>query len=198
MDVTDEPMEIPTLQGSTIVLRRHRLDDLDAVYERCIDPDTRRWTTIPLEYTREDAVEYLTSILEPRADMASWAIESRGEYAGTIDLRPYPTDPDHRAGDIGFVTHPRARGRGVMSAAVGLVLDHGFDALGWEVIQWKANLGNLGSYKAAWRNGFPPPTVVEALLVYRGQMTNGWISTMRPQTPRSPQTTWAKASAHLA
>ena len=81
-----DTLDIPVLRGELVTLRPHTMDDLDAVYERCLDPDTRRFTTIPLDYTREMATEYLTGLLAPRADMVSWAIEADGRYAGTIDL----------------------------------------------------------------------------------------------------------------
>lgn len=184
-------LDLPVLHGSQVTLRAHTMDDLDSVLQRCLDPLTREWTTIPLEYTRDDAVEYLTSLLEPRVDMVSWAIECDGDYAGTIDLRLYDTVPEHPAGDIGFVTHPRFRARGVMSDAVDLAVTHGLDELGWEAVQWKANRGNVASFRAAWRTGFPPPTQVAGLLLHRGRLVDGWISTLRPGMPRTPQGEWA-------
>ena len=70
-----EPLPVPALTGERVALRPHRAQDLDAVYERCTDPITQRYTTIPLEYTREMAAEYLAGLLEPSPDVVSWAIE---------------------------------------------------------------------------------------------------------------------------
>lgn len=119
------PLAVPTLQGSLVQLRPHRESDLEAVLERSLDPETARWTTIPLGYTRAMADDYLTSLLEPSPERASWAIEVEGRYAGTIDLRAMPVDGG--AGDLGFVTHPAFRGRGVMSEGVGLVVERALD-----------------------------------------------------------------------
>jgi len=174
--VVTERLPIPVLVGATVTLRPHSPDDLDAVYERCVDPDTQRFTTIPLDYTRAMAKEYLTGLFEPREDRISWAIEVAGRYAGTIDLRRQPVAAG--GGDLGFVTHPGHRGRGVMTEAVGLVLRHAFDDLGWATVQWQAHAGNWGSLKAVWRNGFPAPVFVPDLLVERGRLIDGWISTI--------------------
>lgn len=183
-----EPLAVPVLTGDLVTLRPHRADDLDAVFERCLDPQTRAFTTIPLEYTREMAQEYLEGLLTPSAELASWAIEAQGAYAGTIDLRVLALDAG--GGDLGYVTHPAHRGRGVMSEAVALVVAHAFDTLGWPLVQWKAHAGNWGSLKAVWRAGFPVPVFVPDLLLERGQLTDGWISTLHAPAPAAPVAPW--------
>jgi RimJ/RimL family protein N-acetyltransferase len=191
------PLAVPALASGAVALRPHTMADLDAVFERCLDPDTRRWTTIPLEYTRDDAAEYLSGLLDPSEHQISWAIEVAGRYAGTIDLRSYGCAEGHGAGDLGFVTHPSARGRGVMSQAVVLATAHALDDLGWELVQWKANVGNVASYKTAWRAGYPVPAFVPALLQHRGVMVDGWISTLRRGEERAPTVAWEEAEAQL-
>jgi len=181
-------LAVPVLTGHLVTLRPHDESDLDAIYERCLDEDTRRFTTIPLEYTPEMAKEYLTGLLEPSEAMASWAIEVDGSYAGTIDLRRMAVDAG--AGDLGFVTHPAFRGRGVMTEAVRLVVRHAFGELGWQRVRWQAHVGNWGSAKAVWRNGFPVPIFVPDLLVERGNLVDGWISTLHAPAPDAPVALW--------
>lgn len=191
-----EPLPVPVLSGELVTLRPHKESDLDAVYERCLDEDTRRFTTIPLDYTPEMAKEYLTGLLEPSEAMASWAIEVEGLYAGTIDLRRMAVDAG--AGDLGFVTHPAFRGRGVMSEAVRLVVGQAFGVLGWQRVRWQAHAGNLASAKAVWRNGFPVPTAVPDLLVERGRLVDGWISTLHAPLPDEPVASWDQVVAALS
>lgn len=189
------PLPVPVLDGPSVRLRPHRECDVEAVLERCLDPETERWTTIPLGYTRAMAEEYVASLLEPSPERASWAIEVEGRYAGTIDLRTMPVDGG--AGDLGFVTHPAFRGRGVMSEAVGLVVDRVFDAWGWQLVRWQAHVGNWGSAKAVWRHGFPLPVFVPDLLLQRGRLVDGWMSTLRREAPRTPVVTWDQVVAAL-
>jgi RimJ/RimL family protein N-acetyltransferase len=190
-----DPMDRPTLTGDLVTLRVHRASDLEPVYERCLDPLTRHFTTIPLEYSREMAQEYLTGLLEPSEAMASWAIEVDGAYAGTIDLRRMPVEAG--AGDLGFVTHQDFRGRGVMSDAVRVVVRHAFEDLGWKTVRWEAHVGNWGSAKAVWRAGFPVPTFVPDLLVERGTLVDGWISTLHAPAPGGPVVSWDEMRAAL-
>ena len=191
-----EPLPVPVIVGDLVTLRPHSEGDLDAVFERCLDPETKRFTTIPLEYTRDMAQAYLTGLLEPSASVISWAIELDGRYAGTIDLRALEVDDG--AGDLGFVTHPALRGRGVMSGAIRLVVDHAFDTLGWPLVRWQAHAGNWGSAKAVWRAGFPAPTFVPDLLIERGRVVDGWMSTLHAPAPAEPVAPWDEVVATLS
>ena len=63
------------------------------------------------------------------------------------------------AGEIGYWTHPDARGRGVMSQAVRLAIRHAFipaqdGGLGRRRLQLSAADGNLASQHIARANGF--------------------------------------------
>ena len=51
-----EPLAIPVLSGPTLTLRPHTMADLTPVLERCTDPDTIRWTTVPSPYTEDGSM----------------------------------------------------------------------------------------------------------------------------------------------
>ncbi|MDN3482305.1 GNAT family N-acetyltransferase [Arthrobacter sp. APC 3897] len=190
------PYDIPVLSDSILTLRPHHHADVDAVLSRSLDPLSQQWTTVPLEYTREMAVEYVETISVPQEKDISWALEVNGAYAGTLDLRFQGAN----SGDLGFVTSPGNRGKGLMSRAVGLAVAYALDDLGWDVVNWSANAGNVGSYKTVWRNGFPPPTAVPHLLPHRGKMVEGWVSSLGAGDPRKPSgawSTWNDVAANL-
>ena len=185
--------QIPLLRDGALLLRPHTAADLDAVYARCIDPLAVQWTTVPLDYTPEMAREYLEVISAPQAETVSWALDVDGAYAGTIDLRFQGAS----SGSLGFVVSPEFRGRGLMSRAVRLVAAHAFEDLGWEVLTWSANAGNVASYKTVWRCGFPPPIAVPHLLAHRGRMVEGWISSLTRRDPREPAGDWDQVEKAL-
>ncbi|GAA1351968.1 GNAT family N-acetyltransferase [Falsarthrobacter nasiphocae] len=186
----------PTLTDDGLTLRKHRLEDVDAVYERCRDAASIAWTTIPREYTRDMAEEYVKGLLAGDGPTWSWALEADGTYAGTLDLRfsgvdnaeelelaradaerfggvrPLPT------GEVGFVTHPAFRGRGLMGRAVRLGLGEAFRRGLIERAVWKAKAGNVGSLKAARAAGFPPHIEAPAILSERGINNDGWVSVL--------------------
>jgi RimJ/RimL family protein N-acetyltransferase len=190
-----EPLPTPVLTSDLVTLRQHRASDADAVYERAVDPLSRQFTTVPLEYTPDMAVEYVTEFTAPSPDQACWAVEVDGVCAASIDLRVLSIEAG--AGSLGFATHPAFRGRGVMTEAVRLVLDHAFTTLRWRTVRWEAHAGNWGSAKTVWRNGFPVPIFVPDLLVERGQLIDGWISTLHHDMPREPVAPWDEVRAAL-
>lgn len=190
-----EPLTIPVLTGDLVTLRPHRESDADGVFERAVDPLARAFTTIPLEYTREMALGYVTEFTAPSSEQICWAIEVDGAYAGSIDLRVM--DVDSGAGSLGFATHQHFRGRGVMSDTVRVAVGHAFGVLGFQTVRWEAHAGNWGSAKAVWRAGFPTPTFVPDLLVERGRLVDGWISTLHAPMPAEPVVPWEQVVAAL-
>ncbi|KQU67457.1 GNAT family N-acetyltransferase [Phycicoccus sp. Root101] len=190
-----EPLPIPVLTGDLVTLRPHRESDAEGVLERAVDPLSRRFTTVPLEYTREMAVDYVTEFTAPSPDQICWAVEVDGRYAASIDLRILAVDAG--AGSLGFATHQDFRGRGVMSESVRVVVAHAFGELAFRTVRWEAHAGNWGSAKAVWRAGFPVPTFVPDLLVERGRLLDGWMSTLHAPAPTAPVATWDEVVAAL-
>ncbi|MCC9193805.1 GNAT family N-acetyltransferase [Arthrobacter sp. zg-Y916] len=180
-------LEIPLLRDESLLLRPHTESDADAVVARSVDPQTIAWTTVPLDYTRDMALNYIRAVGTPQQDTVSWALENGGRYAGSIDLRWQGAG----TGGLGFVTSPEFRGQGLMSRAVRLAVGYAFDTLGWERLNWSSNVGNLGSYKTVWRNGFPLPVSVPHMLAHRGQMIDGWFSELESSAPRTPRILWS-------
>jgi ribosomal-protein-alanine N-acetyltransferase len=105
------------------------------------------------------------------------------QHCGLVTLRL--EDPGWA--EIGFASHPRARGRGLMSGAVRLVRDYGFDVVGLSTLRWRAKVGNWPSRWVAAAAGFTFDGPVRRLLVQRGTLVDGWIATMTSDEPRTPR-----------
>lgn len=151
------------LTDGVITLRRHTMNDVDAIAEQCTDEDSLRWTTVPRGYTTADAAAFVEHIAAEWAaphGVRFWAIEVVGDdgtprFGGTIELRP---GESWDYASIGFGLHPAARGRGVMARAVRLMAAWAFEHGPWgrplARIHWRAIAGNWGSRRVAWATGF--------------------------------------------
>ena len=153
-------MRIPELITEKFTLRSLRESDLDELVHICTDPETVRWTTIPLNYTRDDAQTFLdfTQRAAAAGRELTWAIDDSGVLAGAISLR-LPEGSANAPGtyaDLGFYTAAQMRGRGIMTDAVRTVLGFGFDplGLGLDTIGWAALVGNAASERVAVKAGF--------------------------------------------
>ncbi|GAB3622137.1 hypothetical protein GCM10027418_02190 [Mariniluteicoccus endophyticus] len=183
------PDRVPILvdPASGVLLRAHRSDDIPRIVEQCNDPGSIRWTTVPQPYTAADAKSWITEIIPAgweAGTMSHWAIEAEigGErrYCGTFDLR----HPDGVRGEVGYGLHPDARGRGILTAAGRLAIDHGFDSLGLGVIRWAAYVGNWASRRTAAALGFREEGIRRAHMQHRGELVDCWSAAILPTDPR--------------
>ncbi|HEY3003473.1 MAG TPA: GNAT family N-acetyltransferase [Kribbellaceae bacterium] len=189
------PEDVPVLADDGVPalrLRAHTADDVDAAYEMCTDPEMQRWTSVPVPYERHHAEEFLLDKIPAGwrdGGFWSWAIEYDGRFAGNVDLR----GGDGNGGEIGFATAPWARGQGVMTRAVRLVLTHAFEKFGWDAVVWRALAGNWASRRVAWRTGFTGFTTVRAGAVTRGVRHDEWAASVRSGDELAPQRRWLTA-----
>lgn len=153
--------DVPVVHGRQVVLRGYRSEDAERVQQACSHERTQQWLRdLPSPYTLEDARAYLESRLEQLAGGSglTWAIADpvTDDLLGTISLF------DLKAGfeaEIGYWTHPDARGRGVMSEACGLVTRHAFvpvedGGLGLQRVTVQAGIENAASRRVIEANGF--------------------------------------------
>jgi ribosomal-protein-alanine N-acetyltransferase len=188
------PDDVPTLADGEVTLRAHRLSDVDQVVEQCVDPESVRWTTVPAPYTRDMAVEFVTKSAEEgwakRSDLM-FAIEAPHadgvrRFSGTCNLRPMIEGK----AEIAFGLHPDARGRKICDRAVKLLLDWGFQQDGIDVVVWFAYVGNWGSRRVAWSNGFTIDATLTRFVTQRGVWTDCWFGTLRADDSRDPKSAW--------
>jgi RimJ/RimL family protein N-acetyltransferase len=131
-------------------------------------------------YNESDAHDFVKRVAEGwRGNVARFAIEYEGRFAGTVDLRF-----DGIVGaEVGFGLAPWARGRGVMTRALRLLLAWGFGLPGIQVVYWRAQVGNGASRRVAQRCGFRMEGTVRGLLEQRGERRDGWIGSLRRGEP---------------
>ena len=164
--VTLESDALLTGSAPRVRLRGWRHTDADRVAEACSDQRTQHWlaASLPSPYTVEAAHSYIAGCIEDARAGRSlyWCVADPlsdlciGSVA-VMDMR----DALGTAGEIGYWTHPEARGRGVMSDAVRLAVRHAFIAredggLGRKRLRLNAADGNSASLHIARVNGFVP------------------------------------------
>jgi ribosomal-protein-alanine N-acetyltransferase len=166
-DASGEPttrwLATPVLPGDRVTLRPFRDDDIPRIVEACSDPRTKHWLAgLPLPYTEDDARAWLLGAIEAQslgrgvwwcvADPDSDRMLANVSIFGLTGKLP-------SSGEIGYWAHPDARGRGVMSEAVGLIKEYAFTpesdgGLGLRRLQLAAGLDNTASRHIATVNGF--------------------------------------------
>ena len=153
----------PVLEGEAVTVRPHAVDDLGAMAQACNDPQTQRWLAqLPTPYTRQDARAHLEEIAEEQAAGRAvfWAVTGPQDrrLVGEIGLWGLAQGESHSA-ELGYWTHPAARGRGLTARAVRLVARHGLTprplgGLGLSRLVIRVADGNEPSHRVAERAGF--------------------------------------------
>ncbi|NES15291.1 MULTISPECIES: GNAT family N-acetyltransferase [Micromonospora] len=178
-----QPVLFADAAGAELRLRPLEERDLDAVIETCRDEQTIRWTTVPHPYLPEHAEGFLHDVARAawaRGTGASFAVAGPDDrYAGSIDLRISPASPV--VADVGFMTAPHARGRGVMPAALAALSAWGFTTLGLARIEWRANVGNTASRRAAEKAGFVFEGTARDGVQHRGERVDVWVAALLPR-----------------
>ena len=163
--VTLESDPFVTRIGPRVRLREWRHSDAERVVEACSDERTRHWlANLPSPYTLQNAHSYIAGCIDDaRAGSGlNWCVADADSdlCVGSIALMNL-RDALGTAGEIGYWTHPEARGRGVMSKAVRLAVRHAFiprddGGLGRKRLRLSAADGNSASLHIAGANGFVP------------------------------------------
>ncbi|MGA8209407.1 MAG: GNAT family N-acetyltransferase [Nocardioidaceae bacterium] len=117
---------IPTLGGDPVRLREVREDDLPRIVEACRDERTQYWLgQLPRPFTAEHARGWLqeTAAQQAAGTALTWAMADPATDLLLGCVNAFGIKPG-REGEIGYWTHPDSRGRGLMTEACALVVDH--------------------------------------------------------------------------
>ncbi|GAB2671723.1 GNAT family N-acetyltransferase [Kribbella swartbergensis] len=176
------PAEHPVLTDGVVTLRAPRPDDVQGQLERHReDPDRG--------FDEDDARRWIGSGITEAwrtGERLAFVIEYQGRYAGTASLQP---DADGNA-RIHYGLSRWARGAGVASRSVRLLLEFGFGTCGFHVIHWWARVGNWPSRRVAWATGFRFGETIPELAEESGRRVDAWTGWIGPSDPRNPRRPW--------
>lgn len=175
-------MEPTEITAGRLHLRPWRVGDESVLAAGSSDPQTVRWTSVPVPYDRavaHDAITRARPLGWTEGRWLSWAVcdSTTGEVLSEISLCP---GCDDGVWDVGYWCLPAHRGQGVVPEALGAVGRWAFAVLGAQRLHWRAEVGNWASRRAAEKAGFRVEGVLRGGIVHRGQHKDGWIAGLLP------------------
>lgn len=131
MRVSKFPQAFPRLETDRLILREISQDDRYGIFRNFSDRDVAKWF-FEEPYTRIEQADEIIQAFKNEFEQGeglTWAITLKGsnEFVGTCG---YGEVEIGSCGEIGFDLAKEHWGKGLMSEALGAIIDYGFDAFG--------------------------------------------------------------------
>jgi RimJ/RimL family protein N-acetyltransferase len=153
-------LDPPVLETGDLRLRAWREDDADRLVETSEDPRMRHFIPhSPLPHAREEVPAYLLRVRQMASEgtRMPWCVADRDtdEALGNVALFGFGAD---RSAQVGYWSHPDARGRGVLSRATRTVADWALApaprGFGLRRLSLVSAVSNTASRRVAEQSGF--------------------------------------------
>lgn len=174
-------MERNVIEAGWLTLRPFTTEDIGWVYDVSQDQAVQQWVRVPSPYRLADAACFVRQMA-----IAGWDSGQRAEFVAADSatgqrLGRVGLGLDSAGGGvIGYWVDPGARLRGVATDSVRAVCHWAFTALALEIIEWRAEVGNLASRRVAEKAGFLIEATLRKRLVHRGTRVDTWVGSLLP------------------
>jgi ribosomal-protein-alanine N-acetyltransferase len=164
---------LPTLPGTRIRLRALEPRDAPAQVVIYGDPEVRRYGYAPPMESDADGL----AVVENAARLARertifhWCVASTEDDVAIGHATLFHLETTHRRAEIGYSLRRDLWGRGLVSEAVGVLLEFAFDRLDLHRVEADVDPRNLGSLRVLEKHGF----VREGYLRERWQAAGGEV-----------------------
>jgi RimJ/RimL family protein N-acetyltransferase len=167
------------INAGWLTLRPFTLADVPWVYDVSMDQALQQYVEVPTPYEREHAEFFVRELA-----IGGWATGQRVEFLVE------ESDTATRLGrvglglargglaEIGYWVDPRTRGRGAATYSVRAVCQWGFRELGLQLIEWRAEVGNVASRRVAEKAGFRIEATLRRRLLHRGVRVDAWVGSL--------------------
>jgi RimJ/RimL family protein N-acetyltransferase len=149
-------LDVPELEGNGVRLRPWRESDIPRIVEAASDQRTQaRLGRMPDPYDESDARGWLEQQQESRATGAGvqWAVvDPADQNRALAAIGFFHYEPEVEL-EIGYWSHPDARGRGVVTRAMRRVVDYAFEDLAVRRVMAGAAVDNAASRHVIEANG---------------------------------------------
>ncbi len=162
----------PELTDGRLLVRPWRSEDAAWLVTVCQDPEIQRWTRVPSPYTDDDAVRFVTELAptawqEGRGWHAAVTDAATGDGLGAVGIVPVPGLDG--VAEIGYYAAAHRRRRGVVSDAVGLLVEWTWASTELARLELHVDPRNRASAAVAVRCGFTLDGVLVDRGVHRGE-----------------------------
>lgn len=150
-------LPFPELISERLVLRQIVPEDVSEVFALRSNPEIMKYIPRPLVTTQDEAMAHIKLIQEKieTNEGINWAItlkENPKKLIGIIGH--YRIRWEHFRSEIGYMLAPEYEGRGIVSEAVRILIEYGFDQMNMHSLEAIIDPGNQASARVLEKNNF--------------------------------------------
>jgi ribosomal-protein-alanine N-acetyltransferase len=148
---------MPVLESERLILREQKNHDAPALFELRNNEQVMRYIDRPNPKNIQEASATIQTLKDNFLKGANliWAINLKSDPARMIgNLGFWRTDPGNHRAELGYILHPDYWRQGILSEALKVVIDFGFNELGLHSICANINPGNEASRQLLLKHGF--------------------------------------------
>jgi len=144
------------LETERLLLRRVTADDVNEIMELRSNPETMKFIPRPLVTDIEQAMEHFKMIDEKIENNTgiNWAITLKGNPKLIGIIGHYRIQLENHRCEIGYMILPQYNGQGIVTEAIKVVLEYGFEELNMHSIEAVIDPDNVASERVLQKNGF--------------------------------------------
>lgn len=145
----------PILTSNRLQLKSFEEDDLSRIFSLRSNEEVAKYLDRPLMHDQKEAASYLDKMQQGVAggEWIIWGIHFEEEgFVGSICL--WNLSMENSTADIGYELLPSYQGRGIMSEAIPLVLQYGFQEMDLIRIEAEVHPQNIPSIALLEKYGF--------------------------------------------
>ena len=144
------------LQSDRLLLRQITAADINEIFELRSDKEVMKYIPRPLCVTLEDAMLHINMIQQKieTNEGINWAITLKNDDKLIGYIGHYRIQWEHFRSEIGYMILPEFNGKGIVTEAIKLLIDYGFNDMKMHSLEGVIDPANTASARVLEKNGF--------------------------------------------
>lgn len=155
MCVENHLKNMPEFETDRLFLRKLAYEDLEDVYEFCSNPNVSGPMTWETNTTKEKTRQFLEHVITgySKGEAGEWGIvwKETNKIIGVAAIIEWSNK--HQSIEIGYFLSENYWGKGIVTEALGKIIEYGFTILNTNRIEGRCDADNIGSQKVMKKLG---------------------------------------------
>lgn len=159
------------LESERLLLRQVSPNDIHEVFALRSNPETMEFIPRPLATTLDEALDHIKMINDKieANEGINWAITEKGNPKLLGVIGHYRIKWEHFRSEIGYMLLPEYQGKGIVSEAIQMVVDYGFNEMKMHSLEAIIDPENIASAKVLEKNHFVKEAHLKENEFYNGK-----------------------------